>query len=113
MQAEENGDVGQHFRSAWADSQGPSASSHPPLSFRSKNTNTTNTVLRARKICIVKVHPAKRAQVAGNVSGVPFASLNPSTSRLMSTEFKIALIRSFYLVLTQPNLGYHVLGTKK
>jgi hypothetical protein len=113
LQAEANGDVGQYFRSVGAASQGPLTPSHPPLSFRSENTITTDTVFRASIICIVKVHPAKRARVVGNVSRLPFASLNPSTSRLMSTKFKIALIRSFYLVFTQPNLGYHVLGPKK
>jgi hypothetical protein len=36
-----NGDVDQHFSTVGAASQGPSPSSHPPLSFRSKNTNNT------------------------------------------------------------------------
>jgi hypothetical protein len=41
----------------------------------------------------MEVHPAKqaRAQVAGNVSGLSFASLDPSTSKLMSTLWHLHL----------------------
>jgi hypothetical protein len=35
--------VGQHFRRVRADIQGPTPSSHPPLSFRSENTQYCNT----------------------------------------------------------------------
>jgi hypothetical protein len=54
----------------------------PGLAARDRVKSQNNTVR------LMKEHPAKQAwaQVVGNISRLSFTSLDPSTSRLMSTH---------------------------
>ncbi len=63
------------------------------------------TVIRARKIHLKKVHPAKPAwaKVVGKVSWLPFASVNLLTSKLMSTAFRSMCVE--YVLPTRSGLN--------